>query len=188
MKNDALLSISELARFARTSRTALIHYDRIGLVRPAERGDNNYRYYSHNQIASTNLISTLQSLGMSLKEIMELAESRTPEVMLDLFSRQSKFIDGEIGRLKQSQKLLMTLKKMLEIGLSADENDIRAVEEDDEAVFPVFVQEGDDVFQFLIGDGGDKGDDPLVVFPRQPVELLLRNPLEGDVCFFHRTE
>jgi hypothetical protein len=71
---------------------------------------------------------------MSLKEIMALAESRTPEVMLDLFSRQSKFIDGEILRLRQSQKLLTTLKKMLEMGLSADEDVISVVEEDEEPV------------------------------------------------------
>ena len=86
MKNGGLLSISELASFARITRTALIHYDNMGLISPVERGDNNYRYYSHHQIAATNLITTLQELKVPLKDIMGLIKHRTPDNIVSLFA------------------------------------------------------------------------------------------------------
>jgi DNA-binding transcriptional MerR regulator len=135
MKNGGMLSISELARFARISRTALIHYDHFGLVSPRARGDNNYRYYSHDQITATNVINTLQSLGMSLKEIKVLMNARTPESTVELFFKQGEMLGREIERLRQSRKLLLTLHDMIEKGLSADENVIEARVEDEESIF-----------------------------------------------------
>jgi DNA-binding transcriptional MerR regulator len=107
----------------------------MGLVTPIERGENNYRYYSHSQITSTNLINTLQSLGMSLKEIMELIRRRTPGGVSALFARQGDIIKGEIERLERSRKLLSTLREMVDIGLAADEDVIEARVEDEESVY-----------------------------------------------------
>ena len=135
MSNYGLMSISEVAKFARISRTTLIHYDHIGLVTPISRGENNYRYYSHTQVTLTNLINTLQSLGMSLKEIGEIKDNRTPEVILDLLSRQNELIRSEIERLTRSEKLVGTLRRMVETGLEADENIVEAREEEAEAIF-----------------------------------------------------
>jgi len=135
MKSYGLLSISELAKFARISRTALIHYDHVGLVSPTERGGNNYRYYSHHQITTTNLINTLQSLGMSLKEIAEFAGRRTPEGVVALFERQEEEIDRKIEGMRQSRKLLLTLRKMIERGIDAETDSIEVLREEEESVF-----------------------------------------------------
>ncbi|MDR3076796.1 MAG: MerR family transcriptional regulator [Synergistaceae bacterium] len=135
MKDGGLLSISELAKLSRISRTALIYYDRIGLVTPVMRGENNYRYYSHRQIASTNLVNTLQSLGMPLREIADLMRLRTPREMLGLMSRQEERIDGEIGRLGRSKKLIEALRKMVEHGVAAGEDAIEARVEEEEPIF-----------------------------------------------------
>ncbi|MDR1378426.1 MAG: MerR family transcriptional regulator [Synergistaceae bacterium] len=118
MEKKGLLSISELADFARITRTALIHYDKMGLLSPVERGENNYRYYSHRQIASINLIVTLQKLGVPLGDIAGLLRSRTPESIMRLFSEQSHQIDQKIKRLSQAQKLLVTLKNIIGGGVA----------------------------------------------------------------------
>ena len=135
MSNYGLMSISEVARFARISRTALIHYDHIGLVTPIARGENNYRYYSHTQVTLTNLINTMQSLGISLKEIGEIKDSRTPEGILALLSRQEELIGGEIEQLERSKKLVGTLQRMLEMSLEAGTDIVEAREEEEEAIF-----------------------------------------------------
>ena len=135
MSNYGLMSISEVARLARISRTALIHYDHIGLVTPVSRGENNYRYYSHTQITLTNLISTMQSLGISLKEIAEIKDIRTPERILELLSHQDELIGDEIKRLERSKKLVDTLRRMLKMGLAADENIVEARREEEEEIF-----------------------------------------------------
>ena len=135
MSNFGLMSIGEVAKFARISRTALIHYDHIGLVTPVSRGENNYRYYSHTQITLINLVNTMQSLGMSLKEIEEIRDSRTPEVVLDLLSRQNELIDRETERLARSKKLVETLRRSVKMGLDADTDIVEARREEEESVF-----------------------------------------------------
>jgi len=45
MPENGMFSISDFAKYSRTTRDTLLHYDRIGLLSPATRGENNYRYY-----------------------------------------------------------------------------------------------------------------------------------------------
>jgi DNA-binding transcriptional MerR regulator len=119
MKNKGLLSIGELAKFARITRTALLHYDKMGLISPVARGENNYRYYSYRQITSINLIVTLQKLGVPLDNIAELLRSRTPENIMELFSEQSQQINQKVSGLLPAQKLLITLKHIIGEGVAA---------------------------------------------------------------------
>jgi len=118
------LSIGELAAFARVTRATLLHYDRLGLLKPAIRGDNNYRYYSDRQIATVNVIKTLQQLGMPLTEIKEIIGSRTPESILALFGDKLRLIDNNIDELYMARKLLTTLKAIIETASGADEDNI----------------------------------------------------------------
>jgi DNA-binding transcriptional MerR regulator len=132
--HKGFLSISELAKFARTSRSALIFYDNMGLVSPVERGDNNYRYYSPHQVTTTNLINTLQELAVPLKEIIRLSNSRTPEKIISLFSEQNKQIDRQIDDLLRAQKLLLILKDAMEEGVSVDEDKIEVRWDEEESI------------------------------------------------------
>lgn len=138
MKKEELLTISELAEFARITRTALIHYDKLGLIAPVERGENNYRYYSFRQIASINLIVTLQKLGIPLEEIEELLRLRTPENIMNLLMEQSQQINQKIEKLSRTQKLLTTLKDMIGNGIavvSSEENKIEVHWDKAESIF-----------------------------------------------------
>jgi DNA-binding transcriptional MerR regulator len=135
MKNEGLLSIGELAKFARVTRTALLHYDHLGLVSSVERGDNNYRYYSYHQIASTNLIMTLRDLGLPLKDIVGVLNHRTPESIIALFSEQSKRISCNVEKVLASQKLLLTLKGIIEEALIVDEQEIAPHWAEAESIF-----------------------------------------------------
>jgi DNA-binding transcriptional MerR regulator len=133
-KHSGLFSIGELAKFARVTRSALIFYDNMGLVPPVERGNNNYRYYSPHQVTMTNLINTMQVLGVPLKEIIGLSNHRTPEKIISLLSEQSKHIDRQIEKLLDSQKLLLTLKDIIEDALSVDEGKIEVRWEEEESI------------------------------------------------------
>jgi DNA-binding transcriptional MerR regulator len=123
-KRKELLSISEIAKISRLSRSTLIYYDRLGLLSPVKRGNNKYRYYSYSQITSINLIVTMQELGMPLKDIADLVQHRTPESVMELFSAQSGSIDLEIERRARSRKLLLTLKTIIEDAMGVDEEKI----------------------------------------------------------------
>ena len=113
MPESGLLSISDFAEFSRTTRDTLLHYDRIGLLSPVQRGENNYRYYSSSQLAIVNVIRTFQQLGMSLDDIRTLRDYRTPELANMVFEKQIDEIDTKIKEWVSARKLLLTLKKAI---------------------------------------------------------------------------
>ena len=122
MPGKPSLSISEFAAFSRTTRDTLLHYDSIGLLSPKSRGENMYRYYSSRQLAGVNVIRTLQELGMTLAEIMELRDRRTPALIDDLFSRHIEKIDEKIDAWVRARKLLHALKNTIHSVMDADES------------------------------------------------------------------
>jgi DNA-binding transcriptional MerR regulator len=133
--DNGLLSISEMASFARVTRDTLIHYDKIGLIQPVLRGENNYRYYSDKQLALVNIVRTFQSLGMSLKEIDEIARNRTPESILQAFTEQTPKIDRDIEERLKSRMLLLTLQETIASALSSDEHAIELQHQEAESIF-----------------------------------------------------
>jgi DNA-binding transcriptional MerR regulator len=123
MHSEGLISVGEMARYARISRPALIHYDHLGLISPVKRGDNNnYRFYSSRQLQSIRLVATLQEMGMPLKEISKLLRRRTPENILELIEKHESDLERGIAELRRTQALMRTLKGAITEGLAADED------------------------------------------------------------------
>jgi len=124
MNDNGHFSISEFAKFSRTTRDTLLHYDRIGLLKPVSRGDNNYRYYSSNMLPVVKVIRILQKLGMSLEEIKALNDKRTPRLAVEQLEHQIERIDSNIDDWNRARKLLYTLKNTISSVLSVDITDI----------------------------------------------------------------
>lgn len=124
MSNRSFFNISDFAKFSRTTRDTLLHYDKIGLLSPVSRESNNYRNYSSGQLALINVIRTLQELGMTLGEIKEIKDRRTPENMDELLLRQIEHIDTKIDEWLRAKKLLLMLTKTIHSVLDIDEEKI----------------------------------------------------------------
>ncbi|GBF23004.1 MerR family transcriptional regulator [Candidatus Gastranaerophilus sp. (ex Termes propinquus)] len=124
MSDKVFFTINDFAKFSRTTRDTLLHYDKIGLLSPVSRGDNNYRYYSSGQLAVINVIRTLQDLGMTLNEIKNLKDKRTPELTNEVLSRQIEHIDAKIDEWVCARRLLTTLTKTIHSVLNIDEEKI----------------------------------------------------------------
>ena len=112
-KDKDVFSITDFAKFSRTTRDTLLYYDSIGLLSPISRGKNKYRYYSTRQLAVVNLIRTLQALGMPLTLIKNLVEHRTPSLMDELLEHQIVRIDEKIDEWIRARKLLCLLRKTI---------------------------------------------------------------------------
>ena len=124
MKRKEDFSVSDFAKIARTTRDTLIYYDKIGLLSPASRGENNYRSYSLLQLGIINLIRTLQTLGMPLNEIKRLRSKRTPELIDAVLGNQINLIDSEINDLVRARELLTQLQSTIHSHLDVDETAI----------------------------------------------------------------
>jgi DNA-binding transcriptional MerR regulator len=124
LKNKHIFSITDFAKFTRTTRDTLLHYDRIGLLSPASRGENQYRYYAFGQLAAVNVIRTCQAMGMSLAEIKAVVNQRTPERVNELLEGQIVRIDEKINEWVRARKLLLTLKENIHSVLDVDKGAI----------------------------------------------------------------
>jgi DNA-binding transcriptional MerR regulator len=64
-----LLSVGQLARRAGLTPKALRHYDRIGLLRPAEVDSAGYRRYDPDQIAVARRIAMLRAIDLPIEDV-----------------------------------------------------------------------------------------------------------------------
>ncbi len=107
-------SIGALARVFGLSRSALLHYDRVGLLRPSRRNAKGYRIYSEADAQRLEEICTLRRAGLSLEEIQHLlgasGEGRTP-----LLERRLKALDQEIRHLQAQQRMIVGLLRKPEL-------------------------------------------------------------------------
>ncbi|WP_461612944.1 MerR family transcriptional regulator [Clostridium sp. Marseille-QA1073] len=85
---NKLYNIGEFAAINKITSRMLRHYDKIGLLKPAIIGENGYRIYSSEQIATVGLIKKYRDCEFSLKEIEVLLKADEQEV--------KRFIQGKI--------------------------------------------------------------------------------------------
>ena len=70
-------TIGEMAKICHISTEQLRHYDRTGVLSPQGRGkNNNYRYYTLEQINDIMVIKELKSIGIPLKTIAEFIKHK----------------------------------------------------------------------------------------------------------------
>jgi DNA-binding transcriptional MerR regulator len=83
--------IQEFAKLAGVTVRALHHYDRLKLLSPAHRSERGYRLYCHEDLGRLERILVLRSLGLSLREIAALLNTRADrgaEPLADTLARQ----------------------------------------------------------------------------------------------------
>ena len=91
------VTIGRLAREAGLAAETLRYYERIGLIRPVQRTQSNYRLYDGEAEARLRFIRRAQNLGFSLAEVKEL---------LDI----SSSVENDMGEVKA-----LTEQKLAEI-------------------------------------------------------------------------
>jgi DNA-binding transcriptional MerR regulator len=102
--------ISRLARMFRLSRSTLLYYDRIGLLRPSGRTGTNYRIYSEADRQRLRQICRYRRTGMSLETIAAvLAAPRKKTVMA--LERRLDALNSEIQGLRAQQQTIVELLK-----------------------------------------------------------------------------
>lgn len=112
MAESLLLSTGEFARMCNISRELLVHYDKIGLLKPEKVTDNGYRYYSLKQLYLFDVIRFFIDTGMSSKEVKSYLDNRSTDLFLrtiqgsiDAMSRQRDMLDARIGMMEKMRYL-----------------------------------------------------------------------------------
>ena len=111
------LSVNEFSKLSGIGKTTLRYWDEIGLFSPAKRDpENNYRYYSPEQLITVNFITVLSGLSVPLKTISALGQQRTPESVIRLIEQQEKQLDMEMRRLRECYSVIHERLEMIRYG------------------------------------------------------------------------
>ena len=111
-------TIQTLAKMTGTTVRTLHFYDEIGLLKPAFVGENGYRYYQDQQLATLQQILFYRKLGLNLKQIQEIFthpqfdHAATLENQKKLVFKKISELKLQIKKIEQSLKLLEQLKTM----------------------------------------------------------------------------
>jgi DNA-binding transcriptional MerR regulator len=97
-------TISKLGRLFGLSRSALLYYDRIGLLKPSGRTKSGYRCYSEVDRQRLERICGFRRAGLALEEIKAILASGKPSAAV--LERRFHEIGEEIRILKVKQGLL----------------------------------------------------------------------------------
>jgi DNA-binding transcriptional MerR regulator len=102
--------IRELAGFFGLSRSALLYYDRIGLLSPSARSASGYRLYSVADRERLASICAFREAGLSIDDIRKIFSSQSDDTA-DVLFRRLQALGGEIRVLQAKQRLLTGMLK-----------------------------------------------------------------------------
>lgn len=102
-----MLTVGRLAAKYGLSRSTLLYYSRIGLLRPRARSAANYRLYSEADEVRLGQICRYRAAGVPLAEIGELLGTKGAKVAV--LERRLAALDAEIAALREQQRVVLGL-------------------------------------------------------------------------------
>jgi MerR family transcriptional regulator, thiopeptide resistance regulator len=110
-----MYTIGKLAEKFGLSRSALLYYDKIGLLKPSSRaqgrtGEGQYRRYSAKEAERLRQICQFRQVGLSLQEIQQVLDSPHSKLARILENRLED-LNRDIQRLRDQQRVIVGLLK-----------------------------------------------------------------------------
>jgi DNA-binding transcriptional MerR regulator len=103
-----MTTISRLAKQFNLSRSTLLYYDRIGILRPSGRSPANYRLYTDRDRQRLATICHYRQMGLSLmaiRQILDAPDTRTGDVL----KQRLQEVDRQIQALQNQQRVIRNL-------------------------------------------------------------------------------
>jgi len=110
-----MITISQLGRAFGLSRSTLLYYDRIGLLRASGRSRSGYRLYSDRERHQLERIVLFRQAGLSLRDIQAILSSGGKPRARVLENRLRE-IGGQILDLRNKQRLLSRMLQQVATG------------------------------------------------------------------------
>ena len=106
--------IGELAKATGLTVRAIHHYDEIGLLKPSQRTESDYRIYDRADVARLQQIISLKELGFPLEQIKTLLDKReySQRQIVDMHLEQ---MTQELEKRAQVRDQLQDLANSLEV-------------------------------------------------------------------------
>lgn len=115
-----MYTIGKLAEKFGLSRSTLLYYDRVGLLRPRGHFKGAYRQYSEDDATRLESIRQYREAGLSVTAISDLLDSDKRGEMRKILESRLCELNDEILNLREQQHLLATLLGRNETAKASD--------------------------------------------------------------------
>jgi DNA-binding transcriptional MerR regulator len=106
-----MFNVTELARGCGLSRSTVLYYESIGLLKPAARSQARYRRYGDREAARLRQICAYRDAGLKLADIRALLDRPAVGDAAAVLERRLAEITAEIERLRGHQRSILSLLK-----------------------------------------------------------------------------
>lgn len=107
-----MISVGKLAKRFGLSRTTLLYYDRIDLLKPTARSESGYRLYGEAEVERLAQICSYRRAGLTLDQIARMLKSPGVPDEGILAARLGE-LDREIGALRIQQRAILGILESL---------------------------------------------------------------------------
>jgi len=103
-------TIGRLAKKLNLSRSALLYYDSIGLLKPSSRTDADYRQYTEEDAKRLEQICVYRKAGLPLKDIARVLDS-PDNTLVPVLEKRLEELNDDIKRLRDQQRFIIGILK-----------------------------------------------------------------------------
>jgi MerR family transcriptional regulator, repressor of the yfmOP operon len=104
--------IGELARSLGVTTRTLRLYEQLGLIEPPQRTDGGIRFYTKDDIRRIKFVLKVKELGLSLKQMQELAETyRRTQAPDTIMPRLIEILDAHTDAIHRKIRKLTSLAR-----------------------------------------------------------------------------
>jgi len=104
------MTVTHLARACGLSRSTVLYYESMGLLKAARRSAGNYRVYGDRDLERLRQICVYRDAGVALADIRSILDKPQGEAA-SVLKRRLAELNGEIEKLRDHQKAIARLLK-----------------------------------------------------------------------------
>jgi DNA-binding transcriptional MerR regulator len=104
------MNVTALARACRLSRSTVLYYESLGLLKPSRRGSGQYRIYGEKDLLRLRRICLFRGAGLSLADIRSLLDDTRSDAA-GILQRRLVELSAEIETLRDHQRAIARLLK-----------------------------------------------------------------------------
>lgn len=108
-EKNRLYTIGKLALKFNLSRTALLYYDKIDLLKPISRTSSGYRLYDHTCVTRLENILLLRRAGVALEEIKTIIDAMDQVDVIGTLMKQIDEINQQVEALQEKQAMVLRI-------------------------------------------------------------------------------
>jgi DNA-binding transcriptional MerR regulator/effector-binding domain-containing protein len=122
-KQKKIFRIGELSKLFGISTDAIRYYEKVGILKPKRNAENNYRYYTLDDVRKMLTIRELLNLNFSTDQIRKFQENRSIEKTQQMLKEELSVVNAELVSLFEKKYNIETRIRTIadDLALKSDE-------------------------------------------------------------------